>query len=65
MSMRIEIPKIKNTKESSILESKNNCIIIIGANGSGKSHFAAYIEKRILKKIIKALIFCAFQPKEY
>lgn len=50
MSMRIEIPKIKNTKESSILESKNNCIIIIGANGSGKSRFAAYIEKKDFEK---------------
>lgn len=48
--MHIEIPQVNNTKESVPLETVNNCIIIIGANGSGKSRFAAYIEKKDYEK---------------
>lgn len=48
--MHIEIPQVNNTKESVPLETENNCIIIIGANGSGKSRFAAYIEKKDYEK---------------
>lgn len=48
--MHIEIPQVNNTKGSVPLEIVNNCIIIIGANGSGKSRFAAYIEKKDYEK---------------
>lgn len=48
--MEIEIPQVNNTQESTTYESDKNCIIIIGANGAGKSRFAAYIEKKDYEK---------------
>ena len=46
MSMAFEIPKSYNSEEYKTFKTDKNCVIIIGANGSGKSRLAAEIEKK-------------------
>lgn len=50
MSMTFEIPKSCNSEEYETFTTDKNCVIIIGANGSGKSRLAAEIEKRDFEK---------------
>lgn len=50
MSMTFEIPRSCNSEEYETFTTDKNCVIIIGANGSGKSRLAAEIEKRDFEK---------------
>jgi len=44
--MKLILPKSKNTNETEEIEVSNNSLIIIGANGSGKSKFGSWVEKK-------------------
>ena len=45
----IRFPK-KNSEEVIDYQLDNQSLIIIGANGSGKSHLAAFIEKKTMNR---------------